>query len=170
MTATVNFLIEKTQKQLDRQFKNIDSIDTKSNIIIGIDVVVASIELSTIMQMNLRFANNFLLWFFVATTAVSAMFLTLSLILSIMSYKVETYKDLIEPRNAYKKWYNLDIQDAELKYLHNIIDSYEYNKLIISRKAERLKCSMFTLLLSVIFAIIAVATYISSFLLVSEIK
>jgi hypothetical protein len=155
-------IFTETKDLLLRQLDNVEAMDTKAGIVAGFDgaIVVASLaalkdfpELSKVVQPVLPDV-------FIGAIVAGYVMVLVSFVLALWSYRIASYKEVLEPRESLKKWIELPADETRIKLFHNLIGAYELNTKSLDRKARKLNLSLFALLLTVVSFAVAALTFL----------
>ena len=156
-------LLTETKDLLLRQLKDVEAIDTKASIILGADALLLTagstifINLPPLQSVNERVSILVTVSIFLSFASLLASF-----IFALVSYRVTTYKETINPRAAVNAWTGRDKTEVLIEYLDTLIDAYEKNVQTIDSKVQRFNWSLWCLAISVCLASIVAFIYFLS--------
>ena len=138
------FLIAETKDLLVRQFQDVNVIDTKASILLGADALIMTAGATALAGFPKIQGRGGVM--FIVLVIISYLILFVSFSLALLSYRVTTYKDSINPSGAYKEW--LEVKDEKRvlsEYLQTLIVSYENNREIVDRKTQKINQAIYSL-------------------------
>jgi preprotein translocase subunit SecG len=139
---SINVTYAEVKDRLDKQSDTIDAIDSKTGIILGFTATVSAIA----------FSRKYVLVFHgpkdIITTIISILagvFLIISLILAIISYKPKTYTRDPNPKGLMKYLTETETKTKEA-LIDNWIDSFKENERTMHQKTKLFRGSLWFLL------------------------
>ncbi|MCA9905725.1 MAG: hypothetical protein KC547_17840 [Anaerolineae bacterium] len=163
MYPSFNLLFTETRDRLIRQISNVESLDSKAGIIAGFDGLIITTMIGLVSGLG-SIGGTILLDPVSKAVAVILLLASIvtaaSFVFAMRAYRVETFREILEPRAAYEKWLDKPADQSKLQLLHNLIVSYEQNSDIISRKASDIKVALYLLLASLIVSLVAGLVYV----------
>lgn len=166
--TNVELLYHETRELLLRQIDNMDQIDTKASIIAGFSGLIITSGLSILPDLPDLAGHSIdptLITVFPACIIVAFGITLLSFALAVWSYRVRSYKEVLNPRSAYNKYMRQPVEQTKVNLLHNLIDSYEKNQKIVDRKASLVHRSMCALFVAVFLYVVVAVIYVRVVLL-----
>ena len=156
-------LLTETKDLLLRQLKDVEAIDTKASIILGADALLLTAGSTIFINLPpLQSVNERVSILVTVSIFLSFAFLLTSFILALVSYRVASYKETINPRAAANAWVGRDETDVLTEYLDTLIDAYEKNVQSIDLKVQRFNWSLWCLAASVCLTSIVAFIYFLS--------
>lgn len=157
---SLDLLYTETRDRLIRQNGTIEHVNTKTSIIIGVDMVLIVAFLGVLTNMGSMIEQVTPSWhpWLIATPAlVSGALVIASLVFAAIAFRPVTYKEVLDPRGAHDELICLEVGISKMQLLHSMIDSFEKTKEAIDKNLRWFRASLWTVVLAAIL-VAAIAT------------
>ena len=147
---SIDIVLDETRRTLDSQFQQIDSLDTKSGIVLGIAGVVLTLLITSMFGQTSNIIHSWLI-------RLALIPIILSLFMSFVSISIRRWK---RPPDLERLWSHYKSQAAEetkLELIKVSKKSVEDNEKNIVQKGRFLKTSYFVLAAGLVILVVWVA-------------
>jgi hypothetical protein len=159
---SLDLLYTETRDRIIRQGSTIEHINTKTSIIVGVDMVLLVAILGILASISSVVKDTKAVWqpWLIPTLALgSAVLALVSLVFSAIAFRPVTYKEVLDPRGAHDELICLEPAESQLQLLHTMIDSFEKTKKALDNNLSWFRASLWTLVVAMVVATIATGFY-----------
>lgn len=160
---SLDLLYTETRDRVIRQGSTIEHVNTKTSIIVGVDIVLLVAVLGVLTSVRPMVQDVIVVWqpWLIPGLALSSGGVTLaSLVCSAIAFRPVTYNEVLDPRGAHDELICLSPADSKLQLLHGMIDSFEKTRKNIDNNLRWFRVSLWSLVAAMAVATVAVALYV----------
>ncbi len=146
--SALDLLYTETRDRVVRQLEDNRSLSTKASVVTGFagaipaGAIALLPNLGDVAALLAPFPKAPIL---IPLGGLGLLATLLSLSCGIAAYWCRQYREILDPRAAYKEFQSVSEYDAKVQLLHTMIDTYEKNQKQIDRKAALVKWSLLML-------------------------
>lgn len=135
---SIDIVLDEVRRTLDFQFEQLDGLDTKSGIVLGIAGVILALLVTSLLGQSSSVVNSSLVK--VALAAI-----ILSLILSFVTIYIRKYNRPPNLERLRSYYISLDAEETKRNIIDISMDAIQKNEELIHRRVCLVKCSYFIL-------------------------
>ena len=134
---SIDIVLDETRRTLDFQFEQLDGLDTKSGVILGIAGVVITLLITALVEKPDFFGE---VWLKILVALV-VIVLFVSLFLSYRNIRISKWSKPPEIMTLRTDYIVKDIQETKLKTMDTMLTAIKENDKILDRRIYLFKCS-----------------------------
>jgi hypothetical protein len=161
---SLDFIFDEVSRQVDRQFAQIDFLNTKAGILLGFSGVILTLILASAGTLVSTGTNPAWTWNWVTFPSIigATVCAILAMIAALMAYGVRKFRWDPQPRNLAEQYLHKSSETTKLQLLSNKIQTLEENDHIVSKMAHQVSISQGILLVDGILVALAIISVLFS--------
>lgn len=138
----IGWAYEEAKRILDKQFEQVESLNTKASILLGFIGVILATLFGLWRDWLVVVEQSAVIYGGVIATAV---ILFAAAVCGFLAYRVQTYETAPSPQRLMEKYLTWEPDHVRYVTLHRIVRIYEHNDRLIKRKLFWLKATFYLL-------------------------
>jgi len=149
---SIDIVLDETRRTLDFQFEQLDGLDTKSGIIMGITGVIITLLITALIGKPDLFDE---VWLKILTALVVGV-LFVSLFLSYMNIRISKWSKPPEIITLRTDYIVKDMQETKQKTMDTMLTAIKENDKVLDRRINLFKCSYHILFVGLVIVAVGV--------------